>query len=63
MFIAIAKPRNCQDIMSSGNNSSGIYTIYPIPDNCFGVSVYCNMTHGGGWTVGIVYCNMTNDDG
>ena len=59
IVILLAKPRNCQDIMTSGNTSSGIYTIYPFKDNCGGVSVYCNMTHGGGWTVGAVYCNVT----
>ncbi|KAI8513522.1 hypothetical protein Bbelb_078460, partial [Branchiostoma belcheri] len=42
---------SCTDILLSGTNTSGIYTIYPrFHNNSF--PVYCDMdTNGGGWTV------------
>lgn len=45
--------RNCQDVQKQGNQSSGVYTIFPY--NCcpeLPVKVFCDMeTDGDGWTV------------
>ncbi|XP_064094062.1 fibrinogen-like protein 1 [Macrobrachium nipponense] len=51
------RPRDCYDLLRSGRNESGIYTIYPqtcgIPGE--GVAVWCDMgekeVNEGGWTV------------
>ncbi|GBO03190.1 hypothetical protein AVEN_168136-1 [Araneus ventricosus] len=49
-----SRPMDCADLLSNGNNKSGIYTIWPrsrvTEDKS--LDVYCDMdTHGGGWTV------------
>ncbi|KAK3579681.1 hypothetical protein CHS0354_000061 [Potamilus streckersoni] len=44
-------PMNCKEVQCSGQNTTGIYTIYPA-DGSNGFSVRCDMdTEGGGWTV------------
>ena len=45
-------PRNCFDLASKGNYSSGVYKIKPLDSLDFTADVYCDMdTDGGGWTV------------
>ncbi|XP_076815432.1 uncharacterized protein LOC143461558 isoform X2 [Clavelina lepadiformis] len=42
-------PRSCRDHYTSGSDTSGVYTIYPISDP---IQVYCDQVRdGGGWTV------------
>ncbi|XP_078605260.1 microfibril-associated glycoprotein 4-like [Branchiostoma floridae x Branchiostoma japonicum] len=50
------RPRDCSTLLQEGNDSSGIYTIYPFSNDVQGsdrsVGVFCDMhTDGGGWTV------------
>ncbi|KAM3867223.1 fibrinogen-like protein 1 [Diretmus argenteus] len=42
--------RDCSEIFSSGSRSSGVYSIRP-HGRSSAVTVYCDMTEGGGWTV------------
>ncbi|KAL3868224.1 hypothetical protein ACJMK2_041055 [Sinanodonta woodiana] len=45
------QPRNCKDLLCSGQTITGIYKIYP-DQYSNGVTVRCDMdTNGGGWTV------------
>ena len=44
--------KDCDDVLQSGYNKSGMYAIYLVEERKF-VSVYCDMeTDGGGWLVG-----------
>uniref|UniRef100_K1PTD1 IgGFc-binding protein n=1 Tax=Magallana gigas TaxID=29159 RepID=K1PTD1_MAGGI len=42
---------DCKDLKLFGNNSDGLYTVYPDPLTETPIVVYCDMTtDGGGWT-------------
>merc|ERR1712179_625653 len=48
-----AKPVDCKDILDGGQNTSGIYDVYPVQfQNTGGIKVYCDMDdEEGGWTI------------
>ncbi|XP_066293517.1 fibrinogen C domain-containing protein 1-like [Branchiostoma lanceolatum] len=47
-------PRDCMELLATGHDTSGVYTIYPDGGGKSPVHVYCDMdTDGGGWTVRI----------
>ncbi|KAL9967881.1 hypothetical protein ACROYT_G026184 [Oculina patagonica] len=48
-YVEVGKPRDCSDLLKSGQTQSGLYSVNPDGKGSF--SVYCDMrTDGGGWT-------------
>lgn len=45
------EPMDCFDVHQRGNIASGVYSIKPTTWNGPPFNVFCNMAHGGGWTV------------
>ncbi|CAL1287175.1 unnamed protein product [Larinioides sclopetarius] len=57
-------PIDCADVLSSGQNESGVYTVWPKNRVIEGrpLNVFCDMdTDGGGWTVRYLFLILRND--
>ena len=51
-------PKDCEEGLTHGWNSSGVYTVSP--DGSSRVNVYCEQElDGGGWTVSLI-CSLYN---
>ncbi|XP_068696934.1 uncharacterized protein [Montipora foliosa] len=49
-YVEVRRPRDCSDLLNSGQTHSGVYSVDPDDKGSF--NVYCDMrTDGGGWTV------------
>ena len=58
LLFFVKPPRDCEEGLTRGWNSSGVYTISP--DGSSRVNVYCEQElDGGGWTVSLI-CSLYN---
>lgn len=46
---------DCLDLFNEDVTTEGLHPIKPIKWNTSPFDVFCDMTHGGGWTVSLVY--------
>ncbi|KAJ8047330.1 IgGFc-binding protein [Holothuria leucospilota] len=53
---------DCYEIFSAGITSDGVYTVTPNGWTGAPFEVYCNMSHGGGWTVSSSMSNYGRDN-
>lgn len=55
---------DCKDLKLFGNDSDGLYTVYPDPLRETPVVVYCDMTTDvGGWTVKKIQTDLKGGSG